>query len=60
MAQHEEFTTARLSLRRAVALSGLAALSWWWAARRGHRAGCAGGDCACRPGGKIVTVRSEP
>ncbi|MCZ7437905.1 hypothetical protein O7598_15965 [Micromonospora sp. WMMC241] len=43
----------------AVALAALAGLAWWWAARRSHRAGCAGGDCACRPADKIVTVRSE-
>ena len=53
-------TVTRFLPGTAVALAGLAGLSWWWAARRGHRAGCAGGDCACRPGGKIATVRSNP
>ncbi|QLQ35598.1 hypothetical protein [Micromonospora robiginosa] len=49
----------RLSRLLLTGLTGPAGLSWWWAARRGHRAGCAGGDCACRPGDKIVTVRSN-
>ena len=32
----------------AVALAGLAGAAWWWASRRRHRAGCAGGEgCAC-------------
>ncbi|MCW3816049.1 hypothetical protein ONA91_16530 [Micromonospora sp. DR5-3] len=31
----------------AVALAVLAGLSWWWASKRRHAAGCSGGDCAC-------------
>ncbi|GAA2636690.1 hypothetical protein [Paractinoplanes durhamensis] len=31
----------------AVVLAVLSAGAWWWASRRRHRAGCAGGSCAC-------------
>jgi hypothetical protein len=31
----------------AVALAAAAGGAWWWMSRRRHRAGCAGGSCAC-------------
>ncbi|WP_406080149.1 hypothetical protein [Micromonospora sp. NBC_00858] len=31
----------------AVALAVLAGLSWWWASKRRHTAGCSGGNCSC-------------
>jgi hypothetical protein len=31
----------------AVALAAAAGGAWWWVSRRRHRAGCAGGSCAC-------------
>jgi mercuric ion transport protein len=31
----------------AVLLAALAGTAWWWTSRRRHRAGCAGGNCAC-------------
>jgi mercuric ion transport protein len=31
----------------AVVLAALAGAAWWWTSRRLHRAGCAGGNCAC-------------
>ncbi|MER7455449.1 hypothetical protein [Micromonospora sp. NPDC126480] len=47
----------------AVALAGLAGLSWWWAGRRRHSARCAGGGCSCDQGGQrereVVTLRSD-
>ncbi|MFI7488058.1 hypothetical protein ACIBXA_06700 [Micromonospora echinaurantiaca] len=47
----------------AVALAVLAGLSWWWAGRRRHATGCAGGSCSCAPGDQrnrqVVTLRSD-
>ncbi|MCW3840623.1 hypothetical protein ONA70_10990 [Micromonospora yasonensis] len=34
----------------AVALAVLAGLSWWWASKRRHTTGCAGGSCFCGQG----------
>ncbi|MFI6263198.1 hypothetical protein [Micromonospora sp. NPDC051006] len=31
----------------AVALALLAGLAWWWATKRRHSTGCAGGSCSC-------------
>lgn len=31
----------------AVALAALAGTAWWWAGRRRHQGGCAGGNCGC-------------
>lgn len=46
----------------AVALAALAGLLWWWAGRRRHVTGCAGGDCSCGQGDQrerqVVTLRS--
>ncbi|MGC5309823.1 hypothetical protein [Micromonospora zamorensis] len=35
----------------AIALAALAGGAWWWASRRSHRGGCAGGSgCGCSAG----------
>ncbi|BCJ75223.1 hypothetical protein CS0771_47670 [Catellatospora sp. IY07-71] len=31
----------------ALALAAVTGLAWWWAHRRTHTTGCAGGDCSC-------------
>ncbi len=31
----------------ALALAAVTGLAWWWARRRTHATGCAGGDCSC-------------
>ncbi|MBC9001731.1 hypothetical protein [Micromonospora aurantiaca (nom. illeg.)] len=47
----------------AVALAVLAGLSWWWASKRRHTSGCAGGNCSCGQGDQrereVVTLRSD-
>ncbi|MBM0224372.1 hypothetical protein [Micromonospora sp. ATA51] len=47
----------------AVALALLAGLSWWWASKRRHTTGCAGGNCSCGQGDQkdrqVVRLRSD-
>ncbi|MDH6461090.1 hypothetical protein M2302_001256 [Micromonospora sp. A200] len=47
----------------AVALAVLAGLSWWWATKRRHTTGCAGGNCSCgqpdQHDRQVVTLRSD-
>ncbi|WP_446210305.1 hypothetical protein [Micromonospora sp. IBSANI012] len=47
----------------AVALAVLAGLSWWWASKRRHASGCAGGNCSCGQSDQhdrqVVTLRSD-
>ncbi|MBQ0897042.1 hypothetical protein KBX37_28825 [Micromonospora sp. U56] len=47
----------------AVALAVLAGLSWWWASKRRHTAGCAGGNCSCgqpdRHDREVIPLRSD-
>ncbi|MFE9688654.1 hypothetical protein [Micromonospora sp. NPDC005806] len=47
----------------AVALAVLAGLSWWWASKRRHATGCAGGNCSCEQGDQrereVITLRSD-
>ncbi|MEH1054531.1 hypothetical protein V6U89_04880 [Micromonospora sp. CPCC 206171] len=47
----------------AVALAVLAGLSLWWATRRRHTTGCAGGNCSCgqpdQHDRQVVPLRSD-
>ncbi|MBM7490998.1 mercuric ion transport protein [Micromonospora luteifusca] len=47
----------------AVALAVLAGLSWWWASKRRHTTGCAGGNCSCgqreQHDREVIPLRSD-